>query len=344
MKYVVMEDVEPGQKLGKTVYSANGTVLLSAGVQLTVYMINTLNRIGVTNLYIEDELFADVEIPELLSEQTKRAVYREMNQAMQAVRSGKEWSTRKVSGSVDDLLKDVLNQKDVMLQLTEIRTEDNAEYVHAINVCLISVMIGANMGLNQGQLKDLAIGALLHDIGKSGILHGQTDEQGKGHHTWRGFETLKNKREWNLLIAHTALQHHEKLNGTGHPRGLSGQDIHLYPRIVAIANMYDNLLGGGSGGVDVALQPHEACERLMAASEQELDHQALIEFTRIISIYPNGTPVRLSNKETGVVISQHRGLPSRPVIRVVRGYEGDLEIKEVDLSSETTLFIEAVLA
>ena len=62
MKYVLIEDIEPGLVLGRTVYAANGTVLLSAGVQLTVYMINTLRRIGVTVLYIEDHLFEDIEI------------------------------------------------------------------------------------------------------------------------------------------------------------------------------------------------------------------------------------------------------------------------------------------
>ena len=86
------------------------------------------------------------------------------------------------------MLGNVLDSKGVLLQLAEIRTNDNAEYIHALNVCLISTMIGINMGFNQGQLKDLAIGALLHDIGKT--LPETRTEPGKDHHTWRGFEML----------------------------------------------------------------------------------------------------------------------------------------------------------
>ncbi|MEF2966150.1 HD domain-containing phosphohydrolase [Paenibacillus sp. M1] len=344
MRFISIEDIEPGQLLGKTVYSANGTVLLSAGIQLTVYMINTLKRIGVTMLYIKDSDYEDIEIEDVLSESTKQAVFREMSDALEAVRSGKEWSTRKISASVDKLLEDVLSNKEVLVQLTDIRTADNAAYLHAVNVCLISSMIGLNLGLNYGQLKDLAIGALLHDIGKSKQLPEDADPNDpKNHHTWQGFEMLKQKREFNLLIAHTALQHHERLNGTGLPRGLNGEEIHPFAKIVAIANMYDNLIGGG-GGDERAMLPHEACERLMACSEQVLDREALVEFTRIVSVYPNGTSVRLSTKETGVVVRQHRGLPGRPVVRIARGSGEDMEVKEVDLAKETTVFIEAVLA
>ena len=62
MRYVPIDAVEPGQFLGKTIFSGNGSILLSENVQLTVYMINTLKRIGVTMLYIKDENFDDVDI------------------------------------------------------------------------------------------------------------------------------------------------------------------------------------------------------------------------------------------------------------------------------------------
>ncbi|WHX49858.1 HD domain-containing protein [Paenibacillus woosongensis] len=344
MRFMSVEDIEPGQYLGKTVYSSNGTVLLSAGIQLTVYMITTLKRIGVTMIYIKDPNFEDIETEEVLSESTKSAVFKEMSHTLEAVRSGKDWSTKKVSVSVDALLEDILNHRGVLLQLTDIRTADNNDYIHAVNVCLMSSMIGLNMGLNYSQLKDLAIGALLHDIGKANPLaEGAFGSGMEDHHTWRGFEVLKNKREFSLLIAHTALQHHECLDGSGLPRGLESDDIHLFPKIVAVANRYDNLIGGG-GSNGRPMLPHEACEQLMAYSEKELDHEVLVEFTRIVSVYPNGTSVRLSTKETGVVVRQHRGLPGRPVVRVIFGSGEDIEVKEVDLAVETTTFIEAVLA
>ncbi|MCM3175773.1 HD domain-containing phosphohydrolase [Paenibacillus sp. MER 99-2] len=342
MKYVNVESVEAGELLGKTVYSANGTVLLSAGVQLTVFMVNTLKRIGVTMLYIQDEAFKDVETEDILDEATKRAVINEMSVTLEAVRSGKEWSPKKVTLSIDKLLNDVLNGRELLVQLTDIRTKDNAQYVHAMNVCLLSSVIGLNMGLNYNQLKDLAVGALLHDIGKVGEPPGGNSAANSSlHHTWRGFEVIKNKREFSLLVAHTALQHHEHVDGTGLPRGIKGSDIHVFAKIVSTANIYDNLINGLSGS---SMLPHEACEEMMAMSGTRLDRDILIEFNKSVSVYPNGTAVRLSTKESGVIVRQHRGLPGRPVVRIARGSTRySLDVIEIDLAEHTTVFIESVM-
>ncbi len=344
MRYISIDHVEPGQFLGKTIYSGNGTVLLSAGVQLTVYMISTLNRIGVTMLYIQDPMFDDVDTDDMLSEATKQSIIHEMCNVFEAVRSGKDWNTHLIGSSVESLLEDVMSNKEMLVQLTDIRTADNSQYIHAMNVCLLSSVIGINMGLNYQQLKELATGALMHDLGKSGLsLEDEIMPGLKSHHTWRGFEKLKNKRDFSLLIAHVALQHHEQVDGFGLPRGLTGDEIHLYAKIVSAANTYDRLIHPILPKAK-SLLPHEACEEMMAMSEKQLDYEVLIHFNKMVSIYPNGSAVRLSTKETGVVVSQHRGLPGRPVIRIVRGEANHLDVKELDLAQETTVFIEAVLS
>jgi HD-GYP domain-containing protein (c-di-GMP phosphodiesterase class II) len=339
MKLVDIETVEPGQTLGKTIFSANGTVLLSIGVQLTVYMISTLKRLGVTTIYIDDPQFRDITPDEVLSDETKQTVINQMSETFEAARSGKEFSTKAISQTVDHLLEDVMRNASVMVQLSDIRTADNAKFVHAMNVCILSTLIGVNMGLNMIQLKELSIGALLHDIGK---LNAPEVGEGKSHHTWRGFELLKSKREYSLLIAHVAFQHHEAVDGTGEPRRVTGEEIHLYAKIVAVANTFDNLLSPLQGGR--ALLPHEACEQLNALSGTKLDHEILIQFMKIVSIYPNGISVRLSNRKIGVVVGQHRGLPGRPVVRIIhREDEDTVEAKEIDLAQHPTLFIDAVL-
>jgi HD-GYP domain-containing protein (c-di-GMP phosphodiesterase class II) len=245
--------------------------------------------------------------------------------------------------NIDTLLDEVMRNKDVLVQLSDIRTKDNEMYVHATNVCMMSVLVGISMGLNQSQLKELAIGALLHDIGKVELICDDESDDMKKHHTWRGFEILKNKREYSLLIAHVAFQHHEEPNGEGTPRKLSGDQIHLYAKITAVANMYDNLLFDLSKGR--RMLPHEACEYMMALAETKLDREVLIHFLKTVSIYPTGASVRLSTKETGVVVGQHRGLPGRPIVRVVKQDADDkgLEIKEVDLAKHTTVFIDQVM-
>ena len=338
MRLVDIESVEPGQVLGKTIYSANGTVMLAQGVQLTVYMISQLKRLGVTMLYIQDPDFADVTVEDPISDETKRMVIRQLAETFDSIRSGKPFSAKAISGTVDRLIGDIMENQDVQLHLSDIRTHDNAAYLHAINVCAASVMIGLNLGYNMQQLKELAIGALLHDIGK---IDAQDDEEDRNHHAWRGFDTLKNNREFGLLVAHVALQHHEHVDGTGQPRGLASDQIHPYAKITAVANTYDNLLHPADGG---RVLPHEAVETLNACSGTKLDHEILVQFNRFVSIYPNGISVRLSNRQTGVVVGQHRGLPGRPVVRVLAREDDDVRAEEIDLARHPTLFIEAVLS
>ncbi|MCZ8523864.1 MULTISPECIES: HD-GYP domain-containing protein [Paenibacillus] len=341
MRYVHIESVEAGQYLGRTIFTANGSVLLSEGVQLTVFMINQLIRIGVTMIYIKDEQFNDIELNELVSEETKRAVMKRMTDTFQSIRSGKDFNTKHINLSIDSLLEEVMQNKEVMVQLTDIRTEDNAMYVHALNVCMMSVLIGIQMGLSAAQLRELAIGALLHDVGKLELITDDENRDKRRHHTWRGFEVLKNKRELSLLIAHVAFQHHETMDGEGVPRQIPGEEIHVYARIVAVANTYDNLLYDARSGKRV--MPHDACERMMVLAGQKLDREIVIQFLRTVSVYPTGISVKLTTRETGVVVGQHRGLPGRPVVRVVKGSGDDLEVKEVDLAKLTTVFIESVL-
>jgi len=107
--------------------------------------------------------------------------------------------------------------------------------------------------------------------------------------------------------------------------------------------MFDNLLYDGVQR-GKSMLPHEACEHMMALAGTKLNRDVLVQFLRTVSIYPNGTSVRLSTKETGVVVGQHRGLPGRPVVRVVRPVGEEIEVKEVDLAKHTTVFIESVLA
>lgn len=343
MRMVGIDQVEPGQVLGRTIFASNGTVLLSEGVQLTVYMINTLNRIGATLLYIRDPWLADVEIPDLLTEETKHSVMRGLTETYDSIRSGKPLDSRSVSKGIDQLLADITRNREVLIQLSDIRTKDNAAFVHALNVCTMSTVIGTNMNLPQGQLKELAIGALLHDIGKVELGTDDESPDYRRHHTWRGFELLKQKPEFNLMIAHVALQHHETPDGLGEPRKLEDARIHLYAKIVAVANTFDNLLyERGENGKQML--PHEACEHMMALSGTKLDREVLIQFMRTVSVYPTGSSLRLSTRETGVVVGQHRGLPGRPVVRVIRQIADQIEVKEIDLAKHTTLFVDSVLA
>lgn len=387
VKYISVEQVVPGDVLARSIYTSEGLTLLHAGVPLTVGMINKLRRFGVTMLCIKDPLLDDVDMEEVVTETTRKDAIRNLSAAIQCVQSGKNVDVRGVQKSVSNIVEEVLRNRRVLLNLGEIRTTDNALYIHSLNVCLMATVMGVSLGYNTNQLKDLAIGALLHDIGKinreadksetdsaepgkpqadngqsgtnesdkADLDEAEADEMEpveeslKNHFTWRGFHLLRRKHEMSIVSAHVPLQHQEWVEGSGVPRGLTGDQIHEFAKIVAICNYYDDLISPFSEEAET-LPPYEACERIMGLAEKRFDLNMVNRFLRSIALYPTGSSLKLSTGEIGVVIDQNRGLPSRPVVRVIRREQNasqlmteEHEIRDIDLSEHPTIFITGVM-
>ncbi len=351
MRYISLDQVEPGDTLARSIYTSDGLTLLQSDVQLTVGMINKLRRFGVTMLSIKDPHLQDVKVEDVVTESTRKQAISNLSAAIQCVQTGKGMDIRGIQKSVTNIIDETLRNRRVLLNLGEIRTTDNALFIHSLNVCMMATVMGVGLGYNNSQLKELAIGALLHDIGKEARdeeLPAYKQNSLEGHHTWVGFNLLRKKHEMSVVSAHIALQHHEWVDGSGIPRGIAGSDIHDFAKIVAICNTYDNLISPFSD--EETCHPYEACEKIMALAEKRFDHRMVVQFLRSIALYPTGSSLKLSTGEVGVVIDQNRGLPSRPVVRIIRKdrlrhqrIADEHEIRDVDLSEEPTIFITGVL-
>ncbi|MGY4689645.1 HD-GYP domain-containing protein [Salibacterium sp. K-3] len=337
MRYTLIENIEQGDKLAKHIYASDGRILLNAGIPLTVGMISRLHQMGVQAVFLEDEQLSDITVEEVITERTKRAATSVLSESFQYVQHGGDLDTKKIYKTVSSLLEEIMANKDILLNLTDIRTEDNALYSHSLNVCMMAVLTGIKMNLDQEKLQELAVGALLHDIGK--ILPARAGEE--DDHTWKGFNFLRRNKEISTLSSHIALAHHEHIDGSGEPRGLEEEDIHLLARITAVADYYDNLVNGTYN--NRPLQPFEACEKLLGLTNYNFSHNVVWKFMRTIAFYPTGSQVKLTSGEGGVVVQQHRGLPQRPIVRTFKTYGGktdEFEITDLDLAEHTTLFIE----
>ncbi|WP_096199153.1 HD-GYP domain-containing protein [Bacillus sp. FJAT-45350] len=349
MKYTLIDSVEQGDYLGKHIYASDGRVLLHAGVQLTIGLISKLRHMGVNAVFLRDERLEDIEIEEVVSEKTKRETMTTLTASYQYIQSGKEIDSKALNKSVSSIIDEILSNENILLSLTDIRTQDNQLFVHSVNVCITSVIIGVKIGLDKTKLQELAVGALLHDVGKTlpdspnAIV--SKDDGDLNHHSWKGFNALRKNKEISTLSSHVALTHHEHVDGTGEPRNLIEKDIHLLSKIVSVANFYDNLLAPTDGSNP--MHPYDACEHIMGLTEKHFSHPVVWRFLRAVAFYPTGSQVRLSTKETGVVVGQHTGLPQRPIVRtfkMIGSSNDDYEIKEVDLAKETTVFIQEIIS
>lgn len=356
MRLVSVNRLQAGMKLGKKIYNDEGLTLLADGVELTDALITRLGKIDIGYVYVEDALTADVEIPGMLQDETR-------NQALKAVRTQFQSMTgasnitkgfyhldKKFSKIMDFILDDLSSQPDPMIMLLDMHTADNYLYVHSLNVCLYTLVLGIAHGYSKNDLKVIGMGALLHDIGKTQIptkivqKPGALSDEEFRHmqaHTEIGYRILKDEPNIPLLAAHCALQHHERIDGSGYPRGLTGPQIHEYAKWLGVADSYDAMTSNRV--YKKAMLPHQAVEALYVGSGTLYEQKQLELFRDRVAIYPLGLTVTLSNGESGVVVKVDSSTPHRPVVRVLTGPEGEaVSPFERDLSKLLSIVISGV--
>lgn len=352
MRQISVNSLKIGDVLGKTIYSSRGRVLLGKGVKLTPLYIGKLRDMGISIVYIEDDRFDDIVVEDVITEEQRWEAMRMIEKSSQAVRLGKDMNGFELKSIVSKIVEEIMFKKDILVNLMDIRSRDNQMFAHVVNVCVLSTVLGKAMLLDKEKLETLAVGALLHDIGKMQLdpqLMSKTENLTPAEiellktHTTLGFEALRKRKELSLVVAHIAFQHHEHINGTGYPRHLKDAEIHPLAQIVALTDMFDKLTTDNSGLKRV--MPHEACEILMGlvGTVFPLEHVRL--FLKNIAAYPTGVTVRLSTGEIGVVVDQNLGLPTRPVVRVFEDAElNSSKGKEYNMIENRTIFITEVLS
>ncbi len=241
---------------------------------------------GLPFVYVKDELLEDeIEKEDLVSDSVKVNFVRVVMDVHVRLKAGKNIDSKEMYRIVNKVLEDVTSSKNLMVSGVDCYSEKIKFFVHSLNVSVISILIGKYIGYNDFQIKDLALGAMLHDIGK-------IEDNGEGH-TEQGFEILKKIPEIKTQVAHIAFQHHENYDGTGYPRKISGDEIQEYSKIVAIANYYDNL--SFVNPEKERIYPYQAIEKIMSLTRTMFDPKLVDIFTKHIAPFPVESFVRLSN-------------------------------------------------
>ncbi|MZP30603.1 HD domain-containing protein [Heliobacterium undosum] len=362
-----MSNLKVGDVLAKNIYASDGRVLLSQGVALTSGYIARMVNLGVSKVYIQDKQLADVSIEEPLTDKTRNAAIQILEDITDTIpvkkdglmtlnkdeldRVSNKFNSARYIGVVKEIVSELIGNMDVMIHLADMRERSDFLFTHSVTTTVLSTLCGLGMGLTRKQLDELATGCLLHDIGFTVIqpellrkpINTITPEEAAlfRKHSAVGLAIMKKLPGISIPSAYVASQHHELVDGTGFPNGLKGDQIHLYSRILAVSDFFDNLISGKAGK---RLLPHQAYEVVLAQAGTKFDLNVVTSFVRHIALYPNGSTVLLTTNETGVVVRQTSS-PARPVVRVFRKRVSgdDVDFKEYDMTKELTIFIKEVI-
>jgi putative nucleotidyltransferase with HDIG domain len=283
-------------------------------------------------------LAEEIENANLLLEDSKQ----QTRVLMDAVRMGMKLDLPQVGIVVEKITESVLRNKDALVSLARIKSKDEYTDLHSISVAALCISFGHHLNLDADQIKALGIGGLLHDIGKvkiplevlnsPGMLTDAQFEVMKTHVT-HGDCILRESGDIDESSICVTRHHHERLDGTGYPDGLKGDQISQFGQLSAIVDIYDAL--SSERCYKDAMAPTDALRKLMEWSESYVNRGMVEQFIMHMGIYPIGTVVRLRSGFIGVVIEQGEKSLIDPVVRAVYDTKRDKLVIpfEINLSS-----------
>ncbi len=209
---------------------------------------------------------------------------------------------------VGRLVGGLVKAKSVAVHLVNLKKPETGQPNHTMNVMVMSLLIGKSLGLSEEEMKQLGLGAMLHDVGLSEIpariqrnpQRTATEEKFYRAHTGYGLKVVAPMRDLPMAIKNVIACHHEHWDGTGYPKGITGAKIPKLARIVAIANRYDNLCNPLNG--QNAMTPSEAVAHLYKNESHAFEPEILAAFIKALGVYPPGTFVVLNDGSYGLVI------------------------------------------
>jgi len=364
MRLVNMKHMSDHYKLALNLYNTQGQILLKAGTQLSEKTIKHIRNLGYQSIYITDpistEIMDDYMDPTLrfeslnkIEEAFKAYNYyvklKEDNTHSGKVENAEYLYLNKIKDLADDLILYLSDKHQIQIQFMDLKRRDDYLLKHSLNVAIYSILLGFKMNLPKDKIQILGIGALLSDIGMNNVngritlkkdkLSKKDKSEVMKHPVW-GYKFLKENHLISPMTRAVVLQRHERLVGSGYPRGLEGDKILDLAQIVAIADTFDALTSDRP--YRKALLPKYALDYITSKTGVIATTDIIKKFTEIIVPYPNGTIIKLNDDRFAIVDQQNKGYPLRPKIDLITLVNGKIQKRPIDLLKENNLTIDNI--
>ena len=338
-------DIQPGMVTSEDIFvPGSRLVIVHKDTVLTERVIRVIgyHHIYQIKIKMEGEKPAPMtELPEIapvLDDELKQEAVggiRKMFDCVSAGDSDEQLTTafqavKELDTVVDRLVDTLTRESGALVHISDLKSYDEYTYHHSLSVAVLSIAIGQSIAMPDADLRLIGRCAMMHDIGKMLIPPDIINKPAKltneefalvKKHTEYGYNYLKKGGMGDDAITLSVLCHHEKLDGSGYPGGLTQEKIPYFARVISVADVYDAVTSYRSYRSPMA--PADALELIMSDVGRAFDYDIVKYFIKKIDIYPINTCVELNNGRRGIVIDNSR--PMRPILLMMDdGNELDL--------------------
>jgi HD-GYP domain-containing protein (c-di-GMP phosphodiesterase class II) len=335
--------------------------LLRAGVKLSARYAELLPRAGVGSVWIEDDLGADIDVVEPLSVETRAKVHKATGAALSAagaaLRSGSGMPSAIVESLSDvagAMVDDLLDCPDAALALDDLSAFDDYTHRHSVQVTVLGLLIARRVWATDGwtdyrgrrrhdrlneRLRKLGLGLLVHDVGKLAVPPEILNKPGRltgdemaimRTHAHAGVELLR-PADLSPIAVSVVRDHHERVDGSGYPEGLLGTQVQEFPRIAAVADVYDAVTS--ERVYKPAAPPHVGVRVIREGTGSQFCPSIVRHFRAVVMPYPLGHEITLPDGRSAVVAAVDIETPDTPTVRVM-GTAG-VEEFAIDMTADT---------
>jgi len=336
-KIIEIADCLPGMVIAHDVFSKQHILVIPAGTILDEYSIERMDNLFIADIEIYNMSEFEIEREANSFEQTYASHVSQIKDIFDNLENGNFLRMEEIRSTVSDVITSNISHRDILHTLNGLRNFDEYTYTHSLNVGILAMMLARWSGIPENQTKQICYAGVLHDIGKAripgsilnkpGILTTEEFNIIKGHSV-AGYDILKQNHNISDDIRHGVLMHHERIDGSGYPLGITGDRIHEYSKIIAVADVFDAMVSDRC--YKSKESPFNVLEHFETQCLGHLDAKYLKTFIEKISFYLLGEHVHLSDGRLAEVVFVNPRCLNRPIIQV-DGMIIDLA-KELNLS------------
>jgi putative nucleotidyltransferase with HDIG domain len=290
---------------------------------------------------VESKKFHAVEAEFPLAKAIQKEADKVVHEYLEDAKHGKIPELGKAEDVVGQIVDSIYRNKDALEQLGRIRGKDEYTFRHSINVCILMVSFCKSIKIGLDDTKSVGVGALLHDIGKMRVADRILNKNSKltdeeyiemKQHVVRGEDLLKQARGITTASIQVAFEHHERVDGTGYPKGLKGDQISRFGQMAAIVDVFDAITADRV--YHKGLSCFDGLRKILEWSGHHFNGDLVQKFIRSVGVYPAGTLVKLKSGLLAVVLEQGEASLVKPIIKLVYDTKKERFLKPIKVSME----------